>query len=456
MLSKDSSLKLYLISDFNDPNYAENLFGQIGDYNLSIVSSKEIIFEQKTPAIYIVQIFENESEILKKLLSLKNIRKDRFVFLISEYSINSITQLIRKGFTHFFLLPDEITHLQKFLIDELKGLDINFVSKYKSLNETNYILKTVFGSGDNANNKIAQTKEYASDRSINIIIEGEIGLGKTNLANTIHQIAKNNDHCLTELIYPYMDNEKFTLKITSPEKSFYKDLINDYELYEAIPAGTLIIREVNEMPLSVQKRLISNLNYFFTKNNLDAKFRVICTTSENLEQKVCVGQFDEELYYYLNMAHLDISPLRFRKDDIQNLFEHFVIHYSNYYNKKISRIESDVFDFLFTYPWPGNIQELKNTIQNSIILNEDNIFSLKSFNNVIYQNHKHDHITQPKQIELESTVNLSIDYQKTSLQDLSHIYTKAVLEKVDSNKSKASEFLGISRPTLQKILKDSN
>jgi DNA-binding NtrC family response regulator len=214
MLSKDSSLKLYLISDFNDPNYAENLFGQIGDYNLSIVSSKEIIFEQKTPAIYIVQIFENESEILKKLLSLKNIRKDRFVFLISEYSINSITQLIRKGFTHFFLLPDEITHLQKFLIDELKGLDINFVSKYKSLNETNYILKTVFGSGDNANNKIAQTKEYASDRSINIIIEGEIGLGKTNLANTIHQIAKNNDHCLTELIYPYMDNEKFTLKIT--------------------------------------------------------------------------------------------------------------------------------------------------------------------------------------------------------------------------------------------------
>ncbi len=445
---KESQAKLYLISDMGSNNQVENLFGEIGDYRLDVVSTNDITFDQKSPSIYIILITMEDSPVLEKLLKVKNIRKDRVVFLLTESSARSVIKLVRKGFSKIYEIPEDIKELKNFLLSELKGLDVNFRSKFRGLSGDEENLRLIFGFGRDSEKQIKKIKDTSRSKKINIILEGEFGLLKSNLAHSIHSVNLKKNDCFTEFILPYSDVGKYSLKIESEDATWYKDVDNESSLAKTLFPGTILLNNVHEMSLPVQKRL-STLLASLSGQNLH---RIIATTEEDLFSLCKKGKFDERFYYFLNTAHFTLVPLRFRKDDIQNIFEHFILEHSNRFSKEITKIDNEILDFIYSYPWLGNIQELSNAVENAVTLSGSTTLKIDDFTNVIHKNTPKTGYKSLNSDVLPDQILLEINFNNTSLDELTTMYVKDVLSKMNNNKSRTAEILGITRPTLQKII----
>lgn len=445
---KESQAKLYLISDIGSDNQIENIFGEIGDYSLEIISTNNISFDQKSPAIFIVLIALDDSPVISKLLKVKNIRKDRFIFLLTESSARSVIKLVRKGFSKIFEIPNDIEDLKKYLLWELKGLDVNFKSKFRSLDEHQKNLRMIMGFGKESDKEIRKVVTISKNTKANILIEGEFGLQKLNLARTIHSLNLKKNQCLTEFILPYSSDGKYSLKIENNENVWYKDASDENELGRLLLPGTIILNNVHEMSLAVQKRLHTAFSSMTEKEI----YRIIAITDEDIFELCKKGLFDEKFYYFLSTAHFILTPIRFRKDDIQHLFEHFILEYSKKYSKEITKIDNEVFEFLYTYPWLGNIQELSNAVINAITFANSSTLTIDDFTNVINKSKPLKSYNSYLSNHTSDRLVLEIDYNQTSLGELSEMYVKDLLSKLNNNKSKTAEILGITRPTLLKII----
>jgi two-component system response regulator PilR (NtrC family) len=137
--------------------------------------------------------------------------------------------------------------------------------------------------------------------------------------------------------------------------------------------GTLLLDEITELPLSIQKKLLLLLSErafkrVGGKNNIKVDVRIISATNKDLEQEIKKGKFREDLFYRLNVIQINIPPLRERKDDIPMLVNHFIKKYNLETGKDIKGISPKALKQLLSYDFPGNIRELENIIEKSVFL----------------------------------------------------------------------------------------
>jgi transcriptional regulator with GAF, ATPase, and Fis domain len=151
--------------------------------------------------------------------------------------------------------------------------------------------------------------------------------------------------------------------------------------FELADGGTIFLDEVGELPLETQVTLLRVLQERQFERvgghqTITIDVRVIAATNRDLEDAIASGAFRSDLYYRLNVFPIANPPLRERKEDIAMLVEYFVDRYANKTGKKIRSIKKASVDQLVSYPWPGNIRELQNVIERSVILCETDIFSV--------------------------------------------------------------------------------
>ena len=242
------------------------------------------------------------------------------------------------------------------------------------------------------------------------------------------------------------------MKIDHKSKSWYEDIEDEIKLSKSLLPGTIILPNINEMSLAQQKRIYSALGYVIENSTYSRSFRIIATTEESLAELTTKGLFDEKLYYLLNTAYIDLVPLRYRKDDLQYLFEHFILSKCKKLEKEIHKIEKEVFDFIYTYPWLGNIRELENAVINAITFSSSTVLSISDFTSVINRTYSDSKLVIHSTNVLPENILLEVNYGNTSIEQLNKQYVKEVLSKFNGNKSKTAEVLGITRPTLQKLL----
>ncbi|HET7360932.1 MAG TPA: helix-turn-helix domain-containing protein, partial [Salinimicrobium sp.] len=163
----------------------------------------------------------------------------------------------------------------------------------------------------------------------------------------------------------------------------------------------------------------------------------IAATNSNLFKMVQLGTFREDLYYRLNVVYIEVPPLRERKEDIPIIAKSFLGKYGNEFNKKHIDISEKALELLMRHSWPGNIRELENVIQRSVILSENNI-------------EVHD---LPEYLKTPVPKEEAEDIYADSLQEVEKKYILRVLNAVGNNKTKAAEILKIDRKTLRQKLK---
>jgi formate hydrogenlyase transcriptional activator len=218
-----------------------------------------------------------------------------------------------------------------------------------------------------------------------VLILGETGVGKNIVAGAIHRQSLRRDNPFITVQCSALTESLITSELFGHEKGAFTGATNRrIGRFELAHGGTLFLDEIGDLSLEVQARLLRVLQskeferVGGGKDILTSDFRLIAATNRNLEKEVKENRFREDLYYRINIFPLYIHPLRERREDIPLLVHHFFTLFTSRYGKSFDKIPQEVMEKLVRHDWPGNIRELENIIQRSVISSQGPHFHLSS------------------------------------------------------------------------------
>ena len=220
----------------------------------------------------------------------------------------------------------------------------------------------------------------ASD--VNVLIQGDTGTGKELLARLIHTHSQQKDGPFVVLDPSSVNENLLESELFGHEKGAFSgaDRTKPGRL-ELAHGGTLFIDEIGDIPLSIQVKLLRALHEktFMRVGGtatIISDFRVVAATKRDLQREAAAGRFREDLYYRLNVVPLNLPPLRARSRDVELLAARFITYYTRRHGKPELKLSALDLDRLNSYAWPGNIRELKNVIERSVLLSSADSFEL--------------------------------------------------------------------------------
>jgi transcriptional regulator with GAF, ATPase, and Fis domain len=215
-----------------------------------------------------------------------------------------------------------------------------------------------------------------------VLVTGETGTGKELVARAIHRRSHRSSRAFVCVNCAAVPRDLIGSELFGHEKgSFTGALQRRLGRFELAEGGTIFLDEVGELPLETQIALLHVLQeHEFERvggnRSIQTDVRVIAATNRNLQAAIAAGTFRSDLFYRLNVFPIDMPPLRERREDIPVLVEYFVDHCARKVGKNIQGITKESLDLLRSFPWPGNIRELQNVIERSVIMCETENFSV--------------------------------------------------------------------------------
>jgi DNA-binding NtrC family response regulator len=329
---------------------------------------------------------------------------------------------------------------RKILIEENRNL--------KRRIEGNYDYEGVIGKSEKIQKLFDMVNRIANSRA-NVLLTGESGAGKEVFAQLIHKKSSRSDKSFIVINCGAIPENLVESELFGHEKGAFTgaDHLRKGK-FELANGGTLFLDEVGELPLQAQVKFLRILQEkkmyrIGAEKPVDVDVRIIAATNKALTEQIENGKFREDLYYRLNVVNMEIPPLRERKEDIPLLCEKFLMEFAEEYNKKLKFIDAESLSYLMDYSWKGNVRELRNIIERSVLVaNYHEEFLLK----------KH----LPKEITGVESVDSTEGNREISLNDYEKIIIENTLRKYGLNKTKAAEVLGIKRQTLYNKIKEYN
>ena len=215
-----------------------------------------------------------------------------------------------------------------------------------------------------------------------VLITGETGTGKELIARAIHKASKRSERAFVSVNCAAIPPPLIPSELFGHEKGAFTGAterrLGRFELAEG---GTIFLDEVGELPAETQVALLRVLQEreferVGGNRSIKTNVRVIVATNRDLPAAIAGGTFREDLFYRLNVFPIEIPPLRERKEDIPLLVQYFIDRYARKQGKKMGRVSRETLDLFQSYPWPGNIRELQNIIERSVIVSESERFAV--------------------------------------------------------------------------------
>ena len=275
-----------------------------------------------------------------------------------------------------------------------------------------------------------------------VLITGETGTGKELVARAIHRRSQRSSHAFITVNSAAIPRDLIASELFGYEKGAFTGATRQrLGRFELASGGTIFLDEVGELPLETQVallRVLQEREFERVGGNrpIRADVRVIAATNRDLEAAIRAGTFRSDLFYRLHVFPIEIPPLRERREDIPLLLEYFIDRYAQKAGKKIRHVSEKTLELLQSYPWPGNIRELQNVIERSVILCETEIFSIDE-----------NWLPQPTTPEPKQQVELLARLQVQE-KDMIEAALKDTRGRV-SGPSGAAATLGIPRSTLE-------
>ena len=287
-------------------------------------------------------------------------------------------------------------------------------------------------------NEIAET-------DASVFIQGETGTGKEMVANAIQETSRRKNEKFVKVNCSVIPQSLFASELFGHVKGAFTNAVSDrVGRFELADKGTIFLDEIAEMPFDMQTQLLRVLQdgtFERVGESVTRKVdvRVIAATNRNIKEAISSGKFREDLYFRLNIIPIDVPPLRNRKEDIPFLVKHFIQKFNQIHKKNIIDIEKDALDILLQHDWCGNIRELENTIEYSIIrAKKENLLCRCYLPSSLIG-----YITKNKCKEEMITETGKIDFERLMI----------LLEENKWNKTNVAKLLGVDRTTLWRYLK---
>ena len=306
--------------------------------------------------------------------------------------------------------------------------------------EINREQKQIIGSSPKMVEVLTMARKVARTDA-NVLITGENGTGKELIAQEIHRLSQRNKELLVSVDIGSIPETLFEGELFGHVKGAFTDAKESRQgKFEFAHKGTLFLDEIGNLPFHMQAKLLSAIETrcitrIGSNEKIPVNIRLICATNKNLEKMVGEGLFREDLLYRINTIQVELPPLRERGSDITTLTEYFLKRFVGKYNKPGMRISHQALEKLMDYSWPGNIRELQNTIEKSVILCESGII-------------------KPDDLYLKPATQLRELDDVATLDEMEQKMIRIALEKNNGNMTAAATSLGITRQTLYNRLKE--
>jgi transcriptional regulator with PAS, ATPase and Fis domain len=272
-----------------------------------------------------------------------------------------------------------------------------------------------------------------------VLIQGETGTGKELVALAIHEESTRAGKYFVPVNCSALPEGLLETELFGHVKGAFTGAIRDKKgRFELADGGTIFLDEMGELSPAMQVKLLRVLQdgsceRVGSENTVRLDVRVISATNKELEKEIASGRFREDLYYRLCVMPITVPPLRERRSDIPILVEHFLAHYAMEFFGKNANLSSKAGSMLMNHNWPGNVRELQNAIQFALA---------KCQGRTIEPSHL------PKKLRSAATEPFTVQHRRPKLQVRDVI---RALGKVNGNKNKAAELLGVSRSTLYRF-----
>ncbi|MGA3190114.1 MAG: sigma 54-interacting transcriptional regulator [Bryobacteraceae bacterium] len=260
---------------------------------------------------------------------------------------------------------EEINELRRHMEDEKVYLEEEIRSEYR--------FDEMVGSGP-ALRGVLQQIETAAPTDSSILIQGETGTGKELVARAIHRLSSRANGTFVKLNCAAIPAALIESELLGHEKGAFTGAVGQrIGRFELAHRGTLFLDEIGELPLEMQPKLLRVLQdgqfeRLGGNHTIHSDFRLVAATNRDLRTMVAQQQFRADLFYRVNVFPITLPALRERREDIPTLVRYFVQEFATRMRKTIESIPAEVMETLVNYSWPGNIRELRNIIERSVIL----------------------------------------------------------------------------------------
>jgi len=292
--------------------------------------------------------------------------------------------------------------------------------------------------------EIFETIQKIAGYKTTTLITGESGTGKELIARAIHYNGIRKNAPIVAVNCGGLPENLLESELFGYVKGAFTDAVKDKAgLFQEANGGTLFLDEIGDLPLPLQVKLLRVLQDEIVRplgstDNIKVDVRIVAATAADLNDKIRQGTFRDDLFYRINVLHIEVPPLRERKEDIPMLVEHFVRKFNKRLNKGLKGFSSEALQALLRYHWPGNVRELENLIERTMVLTEHEEIPLKDLPEELYE--------QPTtRASLWPCTGLSIKANTIALEK--DLIEKA-LKETNRNRTKAARHLEISYPTL--------
>ena len=230
--------------------------------------------------------------------------------------------------------------------------------------------------------KVLSLVSKVAPTDASVLITGETGTGKELVARAIHRRSQRSSKPFVNVNCAAIPRDLIASELFGHEKgSFTGAVQRRVGRFELANGGTIFLDEVGELPKETQIALLRVLQEREFERvggtrSIQTNVRVVAATNRDLRAAIAAGTFRSDLFYRLNVFPLEVPPLRDRREDIPELVQNFIDRCANNVGKNITGINNKSLELLQSYPWPGNIRELQNVIERSVILCETENFSV--------------------------------------------------------------------------------
>ncbi|HUT23288.1 MAG TPA: sigma-54 dependent transcriptional regulator [Sumerlaeia bacterium] len=386
-------------------------------------------------------------------------------------TIESAVEAMRLGAFDYVTKPVNLLELRAKVEKALEVRSLRVRNReLQGLLADQFAFEGVVGTSGQMREVIEQARLVARSRA-SVLIEGESGTGKDLVARSVHFNSSRRGGPFVPIHCAAIPETLLESELFGYEKGAFTGAHQRrIGQFESADAGTVFLDELSEIPLPTQVKLLRVLEQreitrVGSTKPIPIDIRLVAATNKNLAREVEEGRFREDLYYRLNVVRICMPPLRDRREDISLLVSHFLKEFAKENNRPPLRVAPAALDRLMRAPWPGNIRQLRNVVEQIVVFAQSDLIKVADLPAFLRVSGGGGEESQAQSMRASQQATAggeavaaapspSENQEGMSLADLERNHILRTLEGMEGNRTRTARVLGISRRTLQRKLKE--
>ncbi len=390
---------------------------------------------------------------LEVLRILRQKKPAQLVIMVTGFAnVANAVEAMKRGAYDYIQKPFNVDEMKLAVVKALRTLELQKeVEQLRQRQMEKNKFEKIIGNSQEIQKVLSLVKTFAAT-DITVLIEGESGTGKELVAEYLHYLSPRFAQPFIALNCGAVAKNLLESELFGYEKGAFTgaDRTGHVGFIERSDGGTLFLDEVGELSEEAQVKFLRVLERgeFYRVGGtklVQVSLRVVAASNTPLHAAVEEGRFRRDLYYRLNVAHVELPPLRDRRSDILQLAKFFMDKFNQKFGRQLKGFAPAAEDTLVTYNWPGNVRELRNIIERAALLSDEAFIDARDLT-----------LVKPSALPEDNgmCINLRVDLSQTSnaIRDTNQQLIAKIMDMTNGNKTRAARLLGIPRGTLRYLL----